>query len=107
MNLEKFVTHLLDKRNAFEKRLVVEIKSPGHIGGTPTVEIESYSFGIDWDNNKIILKPECPLMLADAVYIENARRELSNLGWTAYEFRNLQSENKRLLKRIKELETGK
>jgi hypothetical protein len=104
MNLENFINRLFDQRNLFEKRLVVEIKSPGHVGGTPTVDIDSYSFGFDWDNNKIILRPERPLMLADIDYLEKVKKHLSDLGWTAYEFRNLQSENKRLLKRIEELE---
>lgn len=42
-------------------KLVIVIKRPGSIGGTPCVEVESVHAGFDWDNGKLMIYPAQPL----------------------------------------------
>lgn len=85
-------------------RVCVPIETVGAVGGTPTTNIKSVQLGFDWDNNKLMLYTEKKLMLEDPDTLGRLRKECQEMGWTAYENGNLKRENKRLLKRIKELE---
>lgn len=102
------ITNLIEKLTFFKDRKhsnkdampVILIKSPCHVGGSPTVNIKTIYSGIDWDANKIIIEPEIDLQLADHDYLASARKQLSDMGWTAYEFNNLKRENARLRKEL-------
>ena len=74
------------------------------VGGTYLTDIKSINYGFDWDNNKLILTPEKELREVDLDEVASMRDELSKIGWTAYEFNSLKKENKKLLRKIEELQ---
>ena len=41
--------------------LVVEVFSPGSIGGTPCVVVEHLQAGFDWDSGKVLLRTQQPV----------------------------------------------
>ena len=60
----------IDKKNPHE--VVIQIASPG-IGATPCVGIKNIYAGFDWDNGKLRVVPEHPLVKQND--INNAERE--------------------------------
>lgn len=85
-------------------KVCVKVEKIGAVGGTPTVDIATLFLGFDWDHNKLILHPSTPLMLENPDTLGKLREEMKEIGWSKYENDNLKRENRKLLKRIKELE---
>lgn len=79
-------------------RVCIPIKTVSAIGGTPCVDIERVVKGFDWDNNKLMLYPAEDLSKTDHDYLAKMREQAAELGWSMYEFRNLQREVKLLRK---------
>ena len=113
MNFLEFKKHIDNISERYsEHRLenltvCVPIETVGAVGGTPTTAIKDVHVGFDWDDKKLMLYTEKKLMLEDPDTLGALRKECQDMGWTAYENGNLKRENKRLLKRIKELEENK
>ena len=85
-------------------RVCIPIKTVSAIGGTPVVDIKSMQSGFDWDNGKLMIYPIEDLSITDHDYLAKMRKEADDLGWSVYEFNNIKRENKKLLKKITELE---
>jgi hypothetical protein len=96
--------NILERNQTMSSEVVIEVKTPISIGATPSVGISNVKFGFDWDNGKVILEPLEPLEKADIDRLkqirelaeENARLKLSN--------KMLESDIKRMSKKIKKLE---
>lgn len=99
------VTKLRGHTPLSEFRLCIPIQTTNTVGGTPCVDIKDISAGIDWDQGKIIVWPEKDLRIVDADELKILRKSAEDLGWSVYEFNNLKTENKRLLKKIAELQS--
>lgn len=100
---EKIDRIILTSNNASRMRVVIPIKTPGSVGGTPCVDIKSAITGFDWDDGKLMLYPVEDLSKTDHDYLAKIRKQADEIGWSVYEFNNLKRENKRLLKEIKKL----
>lgn len=86
-------------RHQQECRLVIPIYAPGSIGGSPCVEVTSFSVGFDWDTHKLFVHTEeklTTLTPEEVAAIMTSVRE--GQSWHAYQ------EYKKQAKRIKELE---
>jgi hypothetical protein len=89
MNLEEALP-LLEQHRLSRKwrelRLVVEVYSPGSVGGTPCVPVKALEAGFDWDSGKIILSTDQPLTTLSseqaAAILESVRKGQS---WHAYQ----------------------
>ena len=77
-------------------QICIKIDAVNAVGGTAKVDIKSAFKGSDWDSGKILLIPEKDLTLTDHDYLVKMRKEVEDMGWTAYEVRNLKRENKKL-----------
>ena len=90
-------------------KIFVKVFNPNAIGGTPTVEIESVSNGIDWDNGKIIFYPKEPLTKLTPEQVEAITESLRNSqGWFASNDRKKLTDRIAVLEqKIIELEKGK
>lgn len=55
--------------------IVIKVFSPGSMGGTPVVHIDSINKGFDWDSNKIIIKTKDVIKKVD---INEKREDLIN-----------------------------
>lgn len=66
--------------------LGVVISSPGSIGGTPVVPVESISGGIDWDMGKVLIHPATPLTTLSVDDLAAIKKSV-RLGqsWHAYQ----------------------
>lgn len=107
MNLKEFskTVYMYADRCRFPEETTVGIMAThlGSAGGTPLIEVKSAFMGADWDSNRFIIVPETNIRSIEKNEIESIKKELSELGWTAYEFNNLKRENKKLRKEIAEL----
>jgi len=107
MKLTEFyetLTRYIGDRYAHEKTVCIPHKMVGSIGGTPVVNVKSINSGFDWDNGKFMLMPEKELRLVDADEYNRTKKHYDQLGWDIYENGNLKRENKKLKKKIEELE---
>ena len=84
-------------------RICIPIETVNAYGGTPCVDIRDAHKGFDWDDNKFILYPDSKLSLADHDHLAKMRKEAEDMGWTAYEVKNLKHE----IKQLKKLLNGK
>lgn len=85
-------------------QVVIPVYRVGAVGGTPSVSIKIVRGGIDWDKGRIFIEPETRLREIDRDEIKMMQDKYEELGWKHYEISGLKKENKRLLKRIEELE---
>ena len=60
-----------------QHRVVIPVSSFNiRMGGTYCTEVEDVFLGIDWDNNKLFIKPE------DELYTkEDIKSKLESIGW--------------------------
>lgn len=86
-----------------EIQICIKIDTVNAVGGTAKVNIKSAFRGSDWDSGKLLLIPEKDLTLTDHDYLSKMRKEVEDMGWTAYEVRNLKRENKKLRAQLAEL----
>lgn len=85
-------------------QVVIPVYQTGSVGGTPCVSIKIVNSGIDWDKGKIFIQPNERLRIIDADEIKKLQDKYEELGWKLSDIRNLKSENKKLRKRIEQLE---
>jgi len=86
-------------------RVVIPVYRVGAVGGTPSVDIKIVRAGFDWDSGRIFIEPETRLREIDRDEIKTMQDKYEELGWKHYEISGLKSENKKLRKRIEELES--
>lgn len=107
MNLTQFSNRIQDlvKRvhNPDEITVGVKVHRGGAVGGTSIAEVTSVQKGFDWDNHKFIIYTVEELRETNRDEITALNKELSNIGWTAYEFSSLKRENARLRKELAKL----
>ena len=84
-------------------KVCIPIQTVTAVGGTPCIDVKQANKGFDWDDNKFMLYPEKDLSLTDHDYLAIMRKEAEDMGWTAYEVRNLKRENKKLRQQLAEL----
>lgn len=60
MLLKELVDYINNSNIDINRKINVRIvvNAPGSIGGTPCVDIKQVGFGIDWDNNTLLIFPE-------------------------------------------------
>jgi hypothetical protein len=80
----------------------VKVEKVNACGGTPTVIAKNANMGFDWDHDKFIICTEQDLSLADHDHLAVMRKEAEDMAWTAYTVKNLQRENAKLKKLLKE-----
>lgn len=91
MELDKALAILTHPSIAVEnsrrpKMLVVQVLRPGSIGGTPCVDVESISAGIDWDSRRLIIKPEKPLTALSPEEVDAIKQSAAaGQSWHAYQ----------------------
>ena len=98
------VNRISNRNTRDDLRIGIKTVKLNVVGGTYITDIQSIIKGFDWDNNKVIITPEHELREIEVDEISHIKKELSKLGWSDYEFRNLKRENKKLREQIKELE---
>ena len=84
-------------------KVCIPIQTVNAVGGTPCVDVKQAIKGFDWDDNKFMLYPEKDLSFTDHDHLAIMRKEAEDMGWTAYEVRNLKRENKKLRQQLMEL----
>ena len=105
LELQQLVEGFIERgSNPEEIRVCVPIKTIGAIGGTPVADIKSIQLGFDWDHGKLLLYTDKNLMLEDPDTLQKLRKEMDDMGWSKFENDRLKRENKKLLKRIEEIE---
>ena len=85
-------------------QVCVPIETVGAVASKHVTHIKSIQMGSDWDHNRLLLYTYEKLMLENPDTLDKLRKEMSDMGWTQYHNNNLKRENKKLLKRIEELE---
>ncbi len=95
--------------------LGIIVTSPGSIGGTPLVTVESVHAGFDWNMGKVLLQPSQPLTALTADDVAAIRKSV-RLGqsWHAYqdyvahknEVKALKDQIADLSRQLAELRTG-
>lgn len=69
-----------------EASLKIEIHNPGSVGGTPGVMVKAAYFGIDWDANTLLLRPEKPLTSLTPEQVKEISESVRiGSSWHAYE----------------------
>ncbi len=59
-----------------ENEVEIVIESQGSIGGTPTVKIKNIQVGFDWDNKKILIYTDTPVIKLTQEELEDVRKSL-------------------------------
>lgn len=62
-------------------RMAIEIKTVGHIGGTPSVGVENLWVGFDWDSGKCIINPSNNLIKISDDDLKELRRDYDQEYW--------------------------
>lgn len=79
--------------------LAIQIEKPyTTIGPTPIVPVKNFHVGFDWDNGKLLIIPENPLIEKDIDFVKQFKDLQDKAGWLEYENRNLKSQIKKLRK---------
>lgn len=100
-DLKSFVDTFCHKDYPLQDRnVVIAVKRIGQVGGTPSVGVKNIYAGIDWDSGKILIYPEKELMIADDELLKDRQKLVDRIGWLEYEKRGLQSEVRRLRKKL-------
>lgn len=78
-------------------------------GGSPSVKVDSINVGFDWDNGKIFINPEKPLMLVEdyTEAPETIRKLQKEVGNLQYEISGYKSQINLLKRKLKEIENEK
>lgn len=100
---ERIQTIIKRVHNPDEISVGIKVHRGGAVGGTSIAEVVSVQKGFDWDNNKLIIYTQDELRETDRDEITALNKELSKIGWTAYEFNNLKRENAKLRKELAKL----
>lgn len=67
-------------------KLVIQVLKPGSIGGTPCVAVAGLNAGFDWDNGKLILRPEQELTTLSQEDVGAIRKSVAQgQSWHAYQ----------------------
>lgn len=79
------------------------------IGGTPSIEVVDVNIGFDWDNSKIFIKPEKPVMLVEDYdkAPETIRKLQKEVGNLQYEIAGYKAQIATLKRKLKEIENEK
>jgi len=108
MNAHELI-YQLERATQFHRKqdwqVVIPVYRVGAVGGTPSVDIKIVRAGFDWDSGRIFIEPETRLREIDRDEIKTMQDKYEELGWKHYEISGLKSENKKLRKRIEELES--
>jgi hypothetical protein len=108
-NLDRLVTFCAPhKRDSIKVAIPVK-KLYATIGGTPCVDVESVSIGFDWDNGKLFVKPEKPVMLVEDYDMvpETIRKLQTEVGNLYYEISGYKAQIASLKRKLKENENEK
>lgn len=93
-------THLERDTGRGGSTLEIVVFNPGSMGGTPTVGVQGFHSGIDWNNGQVLITPHRPLTVLTAEDVKAIHTSaLSGQSWHAYQAQ------KRLRARILELES--
>lgn len=98
------LSKLLEMIEGFNQKIldldiVIQIEKPyTTIGPTPSVSVKNFHAGFDWDNGRLLVIPETPLMEKDVDFVKQFKDLQDKAGWLEYENRNLKSEIKKLRK---------
>ncbi|QNJ57371.1 hypothetical protein Dolphis_65 [Pseudomonas phage Dolphis] len=66
--------------------LVVEVFSPGSIGGTPCVVVEHLQAGFDWDSGKVMLRTQQPVTVLTPEQVADIQTSArQGQSWHAYQ----------------------
>lgn len=91
--------------DAEQHHVGVEVHTVGSVGGTPIVSVKSAQSGIDWDQNKFIIRTDVPLREIGRDEIKSLHENYEELGWKLYEIQNLKRENKKLKEQVDKLKS--
>lgn len=87
-------------KSSKDRTLAIMVLAPGSVGGTPTVGVELMSPGIDWDSNKMLLKPLVPLTALTPEQVTDIQKSVAlGQSWHAYQSLKKQAEEIATLRR--------
>jgi hypothetical protein len=72
--------HILDRmsdRQLEESSVEVVVVSQGSMGGTPAVDVKHVGLGIDWDNNRVLISPDKPLIALTEEELKAIKKSVS------------------------------
>jgi hypothetical protein len=116
INASNFTTrlgHVLELWNSRERdslEVVIPVKKlHATIGGTPNVSVISINSGFDWDNGKLFITPEKPVMLVEDYDMasETIRKLQKEVGNLHYEISGFKAQIATLKRKLKEIENEK
>ena len=97
--LKSFIDNIAENhKRELESTVEIVIVSQGSIGGTPTVKIKDIACGFDWDNGKLLIFTEEPVIKLTQEELEDVRKSVSNAHsyHTGLIIRPLMKENKEM-----------
>jgi hypothetical protein len=86
-----------------EHSLVIEVFSPGTVGGTPCVPVRSIDAGFDWDRGRVIVRPQAALSPLTAEDLEAIRASVKQ-AQTWHTWQVLKRQKERYEAKIAQLE---
>ena len=113
MELSKFadlVNHIASLRGKQyrdpDTKVTIVIHSPGTVGATPSVDVQSIHAGFDWDSGQIMIFPSEPLTVLSKEQVEAICESVhKGQSWHAFqEYKRHKEEIEKAQARIKELE---
>lgn len=75
LDIKKFIESLTDDK--LEGNVEIVVMSQGSIGPTPTVNIKNIQLGFDWDNGKILIFADAPIIKLTPEDLEAVKKSLS------------------------------
>lgn len=105
--LKSLIKHIESTRDNDDLELMIKIFRVGSLGPTPSVGINSINVGFDWNLGRLIIIPEKQLREIDIDECAQIRDKYKGLGIERYKLQELEAENKKFRKEIKELKNGK
>lgn len=88
------------------KRITIVVHSPGRIGSTPSVEVQSIQAGFDWDAGKVMIFPAQPLTTLTPEQVADITDSVrKGQSWHAYQ--EYKKHKEQLEKLSMELEAAK
>lgn len=86
--------------------MVIPVHNPGSLGGQSVVDIENVHFGIDWNQNQLMLLPKSPLSRLTQDEIDAINESVKKgQSWHAYQsYKKIKVELDEAKLRIKHLE---
>ena len=113
MELSKFadlVNHIASLRGKQyldpDTKVTIVIHSPGTVGATPSVDVQSIHAGFDWDSGQIMIFPSQPLTVLSKEQVEAICESVhKGQSWHAFqEYKRHKEEIEKAQARIQELE---